>query len=95
MPQIAREVMLLDGVEGPGMGVLGVPTNVESVYITALILALIFDPAQSPGSFQLLGWAAILAMASKYLLALKRKHIFNPAAVAAVITAFALGESTS
>jgi ferredoxin-NADP reductase len=75
--------------------VLGVPTNVESAFITALILALIFDPAQSPDGFQLLGWAAILAMASKYLLALNRKHLFNPAAIAAVITAFALGESAS
>lgn len=71
------------------------PTNVESAFITALILALILDPAQSPAGFQLLGWAAILAMASKYLLALYRKHIFNPAAIAVVITGFALGETAS
>lgn len=75
--------------------VFEVPTNVESVFITALILALILDPAQSPGGFQFLGWAAILAMASKYLLALNRKHIFNPAAIAVVITAVVLGESAS
>lgn len=58
--------------------VFAVPTNVESASITALILALILDPAQSPGDLQVLGWAAILAMASKYLLAIGRKHIFNP-----------------
>ncbi len=75
--------------------VFDVPANVESVYITALILALILDPAQSPTAFQFLGWAAILAMASKYLLALNRKHIFNPAAIAVVITAFVLGETAS
>lgn len=72
-----------------------VPTNFESASITALILALIIDPAQSAPTFQLLGWAAILAMSSKYILALYKKHIFNPAAIAVVITSFALGEAAS
>jgi len=75
--------------------VFEVPTNIESATITALILALIIDPAQSPGTFQFLGWAAILAMASKFVLALNKKHLFNPAAIAVVITSFALGESAS
>lgn len=75
--------------------IFGVPTNVESAYITALILALIIDPIKSPGDFQFLGWAAILAMSSKYILALNNKHIFNPAAIAVVITAFALNETAS
>jgi ferredoxin-NADP reductase/Na+-translocating ferredoxin:NAD+ oxidoreductase RnfD subunit len=75
--------------------VFQVPTNVESAFITALILALILDPAQSPGDLQVLGWAAILAMASKYLLAIGRAHIFNPAAIAVVITAFTIGGSAS
>ncbi len=72
-----------------------VPTNVESVYITALILALIIDPALSLDNFLFLGWAAILAMSSKYILAFNKKHLFNPAAIAVVITSFALGESAS
>ena len=75
--------------------VFDVPANVESAYITALILALILDPAQSTLSFQFLGWAAILAMSSKYILAIYRKHVFNPAAIAVVITAFVLNESAS
>lgn len=75
--------------------VFGVPTNVESAIITALILALIIDPAKSQNDVQLLGWAAILAMASKYILTLRKTHIFNPAAVAVVATSFALGESAS
>ena len=75
--------------------IFDVPANVESVYITALILALIIDPAQSTDGFLFLGWAAILAMASKYVLALNNKHFFNPAAIAVVITAFALGQSAS
>ena len=72
-----------------------IPTNIESATITALILALIIDPAQSAVTFQFLGWAAILAMASKYILALNKKHLFNPAAIAVVITSFVLGESAS
>src|SRR5215469_6560500 len=71
------------------------PTNVESAYITALILALIIDPAKSPNDLLFLGWAAILATSSKYILSFNNKHIFNPAAIAAVITSFALGESAS
>ena len=72
-----------------------VPTNIESGPITALILALIISPAQSLTTFQFLGWAAILAMASKYILALNKKHLFNPAAIAVVITLFAVGDSAS
>ncbi len=72
-----------------------VPTNVESVYITALILALILDPAKSLADLQFLGWAAVLAMSSKYVLSLFNKHLFNPAAIAVVITAFTLGYSAS
>src|SRR5690242_11485829 len=75
--------------------VFEVPNNLESAFITALILTLILNPVQSPGDFQFLGWAAILAMASKYLLAFNRKHIFNPAAISVVITALVLGESAS
>ncbi len=72
-----------------------IPTNIESASITALILALIIDPAQSNVTVQFLGWAAILSMASKYILALNKKHLFNPAAIAVVITSFVLGESAS
>src|SRR5579859_998407 len=75
--------------------VFQVPANIESAFITALILALILDPAQSPGGLQVIGWAAILAMASKYLLAIRHAHIFNPAAIAVVITAFTIGGSAS
>ncbi len=75
--------------------IFAVPTNVESAAITGLILSLILDPARTPDDLQLLGWAAILAMASKYLLSIHNKHLFNPAAIAVVITAFALGEPAS
>jgi ferredoxin-NADP reductase/Na+-transporting NADH:ubiquinone oxidoreductase subunit NqrB len=71
------------------------PTNVESAYITALILALIVNPLQTPHDVLFLGWAGTLAMASKYILAINRKHIFNPAAVAVVLTSIGIGQSAS
>lgn len=75
--------------------VFNAPTNLESTYITALILALIIDPASSLKDFIFLGWAATLAISSKYILAIGKKHIFNPAAIAVVITALVLGQSAS
>lgn len=73
-------------------------TNIESVYITALILVFIINPLTSffDISFLMLAtWASVLAMASKYILAIRKKHIFNPAAIAVVITALFLGQSAS
>ncbi len=71
------------------------PTNIESAYISALILVLIITPTMSFSNIMFFIWAAILAMASKYILALGNKHIFNPVAVAVVITAFAINQSAS
>ncbi len=74
------------------------PSNPESTYITALILALIISPASGfadMGFFILAFWASALAVASKYILAIGKKHVFNPAAIAVVITAFALNQSAS
>jgi len=65
------------------------PANVESVYISALILALILTPARSLQDGIFLFWAAVLTIASKYILAIGKKHIFNPVAIAVALTAFA------
>jgi len=75
--------------------IFGVPANIESVYISALILALIITPIQSPGDLWFLGWAAVLAMASKYILAIGGKHLFNPAALAVALTYFTINQSAS
>lgn len=74
------------------------PANPESVYITALILALIIAPIHSATDilfFALATWASIWAMAGKYILAVGKKHVFNPAAIAVVITAFSVGLSAN
>ena len=74
------------------------PANVESVYITALILSLIIDPITSstdPAFFSIAIWASVWAMASKYIFAVGKKHIFNPAAIAVTITALTINQSAS
>lgn len=63
----------------------GATTNRESATITALILFLILLPAAQITDFAALILAGALAMASKYLLAIHQRHLFNPAAIALVI----------
>lgn len=55
-------------------------TNIESVFITACILLLIV-PLKLPDNLLFIIVASTLAMASKYLLTIEKRHIFNPAAV--------------
>jgi ferredoxin-NADP reductase len=58
-------------------------TNVESVYITALILTLII-PITLPVNLLFLIGASVVAMAAKYLLVINKRHIFNPVAASVV-----------
>ncbi len=71
------------------------PTNPESSLITALILALIITPNPTGYGILFLLAASGLAMGSKYLLTIREKHIFNPAAIAVVLTAFGPRQTAS
>jgi ferredoxin-NADP reductase/Na+-translocating ferredoxin:NAD+ oxidoreductase RnfD subunit len=73
------------------------PTNVNSSYITALILDLIIAPFTSHQILNItfLLAAAGLAMTSKYILTIRKKHIFNPAAIAVALTALGPRQSAS
>jgi ferredoxin-NADP reductase len=77
----------------------GVPANAESLYITAFILALIITPRSASGYWSAASapvvLAGVCAMASKYILAFRRKHIFNPAAAGVALTAFTLNYPAS
>jgi len=66
-----------------------VPSNTESTYITALILTLIAGPERGADLWFLILISA-LAIASKYILAINKKHIFNPAAFAMAFGAYIL-----
>lgn len=69
-------------------------TNIESVFITGLILVLIM-PVGFPKDLLFLSFASIIAMASKYILTINKRHIFNPAAASAVFVGAFLGYSAS
>lgn len=74
------------------------PINVESVYISALILILIVTPTTNNDPWTYLSfvcWVSALAMASKYIFAIGKKHIFNPVAIALVVAYFTINESAS
>jgi len=71
------------------------PANVESFYISALILALIISPIKSLSDLSFLFWAAVLTMASKFILAIHKKHIFNPVALAVYVTSVVIGQSAT
>jgi len=69
-------------------------SNPESSLITALILALILEPA-FPGTnlhgALVIALAGVVATASKYLLAIRRQHLFNPAAAGALFSGLVFG----
>jgi ferredoxin-NADP reductase len=63
-------------------------TNAESWVISSLILALILPPATTLQGFGFLALGSIIAMASKYIIAIHHRHLFNPAALAALALGF-------
>jgi len=71
------------------------PSNVESVYITAFILASIISPIGSLADFYFIFWSSVLAIAAKYILAVRKKHIFNPAAIGVVLAALITGQAAT
>ncbi len=77
--------------------VFGAAPNSESVYITGLILALIISPV-APTNYAGIGFlvfASAWAMASKFIFALGKKHLFNPAAFGVALGALVLGQGAT
>ncbi len=73
------------------------PANVESPYITALVIVLIMNPVSWTDAAGVAGlvFASVWAMASKFIFAYRRKHIFNPAAFGVAISSFMIGQSAT
>ena len=61
----------------------------------ALSSRLIISPIGRFGDLWLPFWAAVLAMASKYIINIRGEHIFNPAAVAVALTYLAINQAAS
>jgi len=62
-----------------------VPSNIESWAITGFIVFCLFSPIIVFSDIYTIFAAVFIAMGSKYLLVYGRRHIFNPAALAAVV----------
>lgn len=98
-PMIIFTVILLTTVAWLTNAVFGYffesTTNVESVYISALILALIIPPLGSLPDIGFLVWAAVWISASKFILAIDKKHLFNPVAISVLMMSTFLGQSAN
>jgi len=60
-------------------------TNIESFLITALILFFILSPIQSNEDIYITIATTVVAIGSKFLFAVNRKHFFNPAAIGILV----------
>lgn len=82
----AAVLLIASYVANGGIALLfRVRPQLSSTIITALLLLFIFQPTADPGGLGVLAIAAVVAVATKYLLAVRGRHIFNPAAAAALI----------
>ncbi len=61
--------------------IFSVKTNVESSWITGSILFFIAFPIYTFSDFLTISLLGLVAMATKYFFVIKKKHIFNPAAL--------------
>ncbi|MCP2637788.1 FAD-dependent oxidoreductase [Microbacterium sp. HD4P20] len=73
------------GVDAAMQRVLGLPWRIESSLITAHILLFVLRPTLELGGLAGVAIAALAASLSKYVLAWRGRHIFNPAAVGATV----------
>ncbi len=72
-----------------------VKTNPESALISGLILGLIVGPVFPISNLLFLTATSFFAMGSKFVLTIRKKHIFNPAAFGVVVLAVILGYGAS
>lgn len=72
-------------VDAGAQRILGLAWRVESSLITALILLFVLQPTVEPLGLTGIAIAGAVASLSKYVLAWRGRHIFNPAAVGATV----------
>ena len=73
------------GVDAAAQRVLNLPWRLESSLITAHILLFVLRPTYELIGLAGIAIAAAVASSSKYVLAWRGRHIFNPAAVGATV----------
>lgn len=67
------------------------PAHLESSLVTGLLIAFLLFPTAEPRALLVVALVGAIAAASKYVLAWRGRHLFNPAAVAVVLVALAAG----
>jgi ferredoxin-NADP reductase len=85
---IASYVVLaavISAVDAAAQRLLHLPWRVESSLVTALVLLFVMQPGASGPALLGLALAGALASLSKYLIAWRGRHIFNPAAFGAAV----------
>ncbi|WP_243073583.1 FAD-dependent oxidoreductase [Microbacterium sp. SS28] len=73
------------GTDAAAQRLLTLPWRIESSLITSSILLFVLRPTLDPVALAGIAIAGFAASASKYLLAWRGRHIFNPAAVGATV----------
>ncbi|MET3805821.1 ferredoxin-NADP reductase [Nakamurella sp. UYEF19] len=75
-------------------GMFAVRPHTESTFITAALLFFLFQPSTDSKALVAMAVAAIVASGSKYLLGVRGRHLFNPAAIGAVwVSLFGIGDA--
>lgn len=69
-------------------GIFRRPAHHLSAVITGLILFFLFWPSSDPAGLAVLALVAVIAVLSKYVIAVRGRHLFNPAAVGAFVIGF-------
>ena len=85
---VASAAVLLAVCLGTGRlagAILRMRPQTSSAIITALLLLFIFQPTLDPAGLGWLALAALVATASKYLVAARGRHVLNPAAAGAFV----------
>lgn len=97
LTSLALILAMCIGVNTLFANAFGAATNTESVYITALILSLIISPSSGVTALGagFLLFASAWAMASKYIFAIGKKHLFNPAAFGVALSALVINQSAN
>ncbi|MCT1395564.1 flavodoxin reductase [Microbacterium sp. p3-SID338] len=77
--------VVISAVDAVAQRLLRLPWRVESSLVTALILLFVLRPGIEPSALLGLAIAGAVASVSKYLIAWRGRHIFNPAAFGAAV----------
>jgi ferredoxin-NADP reductase/Na+-transporting NADH:ubiquinone oxidoreductase subunit NqrB len=75
--------VVISAVDAAAQRVLRLPWRIESSLVTSLILLFVLRPGWEPAALAGIALAGVVASLSKYLIAWRGRHVFNPAAFGA------------